>query len=260
MRIAILSQDDPVYILPFFDEFVRNYSEEFEILQVTCCRVMGKRPRLQLAREMRLLYGTAGFLKIGFQVILSKVLGTYPRPKTATNFYSIRQLCKAYGIPYETIENPNSEEYIQRLRDHAPDVLLSVACPHILKRPVLDVPPQGCINIHHAPLPRYKGMMPTFWQMFHHERAVGVSVHYMVPKVDEGPMLLQESMDIGVGETLHELIRRSKRHGAHCVAKTLRMLNNHSAVPFRPSGEPSYFTFPTPQQITEFAKNGLRAI
>jgi methionyl-tRNA formyltransferase len=103
-------------------------------------------------------------------------------------------------------------------------------------------------------------MMPTFWQMFHGERKVGVSVHYMAPKVDDGPMLLQESMDILPGESLHELIRRSKRHGAHCMAKALRMLADNSAVPFRPSGEPSYFTFPTAEEISAFARKGLRAI
>jgi len=52
MRIEFLTQDDPLYILPFFDEFLRNYSSEFEVLQISCCPTMGKRSRLQLLREI----------------------------------------------------------------------------------------------------------------------------------------------------------------------------------------------------------------
>jgi len=43
MRIEFLTQDDPLYILPFFDEFLRNYSSEFEVLQISCCPTMGKK-------------------------------------------------------------------------------------------------------------------------------------------------------------------------------------------------------------------------
>ena len=43
MRIEFLTQDDPLYILPFFDEFLRNYSTEFEILQIFLLPDHGKK-------------------------------------------------------------------------------------------------------------------------------------------------------------------------------------------------------------------------
>src|SRR5260370_18507548 len=104
--------------------------------------------------------------------------------------------------------------------------------------------------MHHAPLPRYKGMMPTFWQMFHVERTVGVTVHFMAAKVHEGSPLLQEELTIEPGETLDHLIRRSKRHGAHCMARLLRQIpsKSHVPIPFDSSNR-SYLPFPTIPQI-----------
>ena len=119
-------------------------------------------------------------------------------------FYSIAQLANAYGIPYEHVDNPNKPEFTDALQQRSPDLLISVACPYILKEKLLGIPPRGCINIHHAPLPRYKGMMPTFWQLYHGEQQLGVTIHYMAAKVDEGDALLQESLPVTPGESLHD--------------------------------------------------------
>jgi methionyl-tRNA formyltransferase len=172
----------------------------------------------------------------------------------------VRQVCRAYGVPFRQIGNPNDTTYIRGLSDRRPDLLVSVACPHILKAPVLRVAPMGCINIHHAPLPRYKGMMPTFWQLYHGEPQVGITVHYVNQKIDEGEPVLQETIPVEPGESLDHLIRRSKQLGAHYLARVLRNLPLPRRTVALAAGEGSYFTFPTPQEIRDFHRKGLRAI
>ena len=261
MRIEFLTQDDPLYILPFFDEFFRNYGSEFEILQISFCPTMGKRSRLQLFRELTALYGIAGFVRLLGRTVKSRLLGKLPCGRTAEKFYSLEQLARAFGIPYKKIGNPNADEFVGSVRERDADVIVSVACPFILKEKLLSLPPRGCVNIHHAPLPRYKGMMPTFWQMFHSEKAVGVTVHLMAAKVDEGSALLQEQLTIDPNETLDHLIRRSKRHGAHCMARVLRQVANGTQQAHEFSqGDGSYFAFPTLKEIRQFHQKGLRAI
>jgi methionyl-tRNA formyltransferase len=104
-------------------------------------------------------------------------------------------------------------------------------------------------------------MMPTFWQMYHGESYLGVTVHLMGAKIDEGTALLQEVMEIPAGATLHDLIRRSKRHGAHCIAQALRLFNSNSCS-LKPlnTEKGTYFTFPTVDEIREFHRRGYRAI
>ena len=261
MRVEFLTQDDPLYILPFFDEFVRHYVSEFRILQIASSPVMGKRSRSQMIKELTKLYGPAGMARLTARLAGARILGKLPKRAGASRYSTLSQLCHAYGIPHEKIGNPNASEFVESVRRRGADLLVSVACPYILKVPLLTIAPKGAINIHHAPLPRYKGMMPTFWQMFHGEKRVGVTIHYMVEKIDRGQALLRDEFPIEPGESLDHLIRRSKRHGAHCMARVLRQIVTRTqvAVPLSET-EGSYFTFPSLQQIREFRQRGLRTL
>jgi methionyl-tRNA formyltransferase len=260
MKIEFITEED-LYVLPLFEEFFRQYASEFEIVRVSCCRMMGNRRRLKLAQELTWLYGVSGFARLLGRFSVSSLLSRLPRHRNAQRHYSIGQLCAAYGIPYARIDNPNSDQFVQELKNRTADLVVSVACPYILKRPLLESPPKGCINLHNAPLPRYKGMMPTFWQMFHGEQKVGLTVHYMTEKIDDGKVLYQDEMDIRHGETLDQLIRRSKHRTAHCLAQVLRQLQNGTAQPVALGTEnSSYYTFPNREQIREFRRRGLRAI
>jgi methionyl-tRNA formyltransferase len=261
MKIELLTQDDPLYILPFFEEFFQYYASEFQILQVSSSRAMGKRPRFQLLRELTYLYGPLGMAKVAAEILSSRVLGLIPRGRDAGTFHTLAQLCRAYRVPYRIIGSPNDKEFLQEARERQADLIVSVACPYILKEQLLNLPPRGCINIHHAPLPRYRGMMPTFWQMYHGEKQVGLTVHYMAAKVDQGAALLQEQLEIKPGESLHHLIGRSKRHGAHCMARVLKQIEVGTQQTMTLSHcEGSYFTFPSTNEIREFHQRGLRAI
>jgi methionyl-tRNA formyltransferase len=260
LKLGFLTQDDPLYILPFFEEFLRHYAHRFQVDTIYACRTMGKRSRLQLLRELYWLYG-AGILRLIARVLSAKILAVLPASRRKQRFHSLSQLCHAFGIRYMPTGNPNSREFVGEFREHPPDLLVSVACPYILKSDVLSVPKLGGINIHNAPLPRYKGMMPVFWQMFHGETSVGFTVHKMAAKVDEGDSVLQDSLEIRPGESLHALMRRCKRHAAHCVAEAVEQIATGAAKVQSFAKDPgTYFTVPTRQQIDEFHRRGYQAI
>jgi methionyl-tRNA formyltransferase len=82
----------------------------------------------------------------------------------------------------------------------------------------------------------------------------------MAAKIDEGAALLQDEQDIELDESLHDLIRRSKRRGAHCMAKVLRQIRDGEASIRALESEGSYFTFPNAKEIREFRRRGFRAI
>ncbi len=249
MRIAFLTQEDPLYIAPFFESFFAACPQSIEVGAIYACRAMGRRKRTRLARELVRLYRPFGFLKL---------LALRLR---AGRDGSIEALAAARGIPYRRIGEPNEPAVVAELARLAPDVLVSVACPYILKQAVLRIPGKTSINLHHAPLPRYKGMMPTFWQMFHGERTVGLSVHVINERLDDGAVLLRDAMPIREGETLHRLIRRSKQAGGEAVARVLRQIEDGSAAPMPPlAAEPSSYTFPNAAEIAEFHRRHLRAI
>jgi len=260
MKLEFITEED-LYVLPLFEEFFRNVPADFEIVRVSCCRIMGNRPRLQLVRELIWLYGITGFCRMVMRHLIARLLSHLPRQPRASRYYSIEQLCASYGVEYARIGNPNAEPFAQEVTARGADILVSVACPFILKRRLLETPPLGCINLHNAPLPKYKGMMPTFWQLYHGERSVGLTIHYMTEKLDDGRVLFQGRLGIEPDETLDHLIRRSKRRAAKCLLQVLQEMGQGTAaaVPLIKEGA-SYFTFPNRQQIREFHRRGLRAI
>lgn len=261
MKIVFLTQDDPLYILPFFDEFFRQELGEIKVLGIFSCKTMGDRGRMRLLRELFFLYGAVGLVRLLARVLFCKILGTLPASRNSKRFHSVAQICRAFHLPHRFIGNPNREEHSRQIAALAPDLLVSVACPYILKGKLLARPPLGCVNIHHAPLPQYKGMMPTFWQMYHGEKEVGVTIHTMAARVDEGTALLQEQLPVQENESLDSLIRRTKRHGAHCMLTVLRQIAQQSQVTLSLDNQPgSYFTFPTPDEMKEFRRRGFRAI
>ena len=208
------------------------------------------------------LYGFSGLLRLATRVAVSRLLRTRfhlaVAPPVTSPFHKSAGHT-TFRVRRSVIQmRPNSCDGLKRA---VPISLSRSACPFILKPSVLRQPRLGCINIHHAPLPRYKGMMPTFWQLYQGERHVGLTIHSMTEKIDEGTALLQSSLVVEPGETLDHLIRRSKRQAAHCLADVLRGIDSES-VEARPlNQEPgSYFTFPTLAEIRQFHKRGLRAI
>jgi methionyl-tRNA formyltransferase len=222
---------------------------------------MGKRKRRKLIGELVALYGLGGFLRLGMRNAVLRLLGKLKKGRGARTYHSIPQIAAAYGVPCQSVGDPNDSAYREALRARQVDLLVSVACPYILKQDVWRLAPLGGINIHHAPLPRFKGMMPTFWQLYHGEKTVGVTIHSIAAKVDEGEALLQEELAVEAGETLDRLIVRSKRHGAHCMAKVLRQIASGTQQPIRLNqSQSSYFTFPTAAESKEFRRRGYRAI
>jgi methionyl-tRNA formyltransferase len=141
------------------------------------------------------------------------------------------------------------------------DLIISVAAPVIFKKDIIQLPKYGCINIHHAKLPKYRGMMPNFWQMYHDEKRVGMTIHEINPKIDDGRIILQKEVDIDQRETLNALIKRTKRIGAHLMIEAIEMIRSGNVKYLENrADEGTYFSFPKREDVREFKKRGKKLI
>jgi methionyl-tRNA formyltransferase len=139
------------------------------------------------------------------------------------------------------------------------DLIISVAAPVIFKKGLIELPKHGCINIHHAPLPEYRGMMPNFWQLYHGEKSVGMTIHEINPGIDDGRIILQKGVDILPGETLDSVIKRTKRIGAHFMIEAIKLIKSGN-VDYKKNlaTEGSYFSFPSREDVKEFKRRGKK--
>lgn len=89
-----------------------------------------------------------------------------------------------------------------------PDLILVTGFPRLLPPEVLALPRLGCVNIHPAPLPAYRGPDPIFWQFYNGESELGLTIHRMDSTFDTGTILAQGSTPIGPDETPDDVFPR----------------------------------------------------
>lgn len=85
----------------------------------------------------------------------------------------------------------HTAEGLAALRELAPDLGV-VFSTYILRRDVFALPRLGSINLHLGLAPVYRGSSPGFWELYHGEREVGVTVHRITERLDGGDILAQE--------------------------------------------------------------------
>ncbi len=102
-------------------------------------------------------------------------------------------------------ESVNRPEFFEVLAGLEPDLLVVVAFGQILKTPVLSLPGWGVLNIHASLLPRHRGAAPIQWAVLQDESRTGLTLMAMDEGLDTGPVLFQESVAIGPGETAGRL-------------------------------------------------------
>ena len=82
----------------------------------------------------------------------------------------------------------NSGHYMDL--DFGPDLALSVFYDKIIKKEFID----KCgkiLNLHNSPLPKYRGVSPINWALKNEEQEHGVTIHEILPGIDDGPIVGQ---------------------------------------------------------------------
>ncbi|MES2405691.1 MAG: formyltransferase [Pseudomonadota bacterium] len=123
-------------------------------------------------------------------------------------FDSVAQLAARHDIPTVTPDDPNTPEFVQKIRTLAPDFLFSFYYKLMLKAPLLALPKQGALNMHGSLLPQYRGRVPVNWAIIHGERETGATLHYMTEKPDAGQLVDQQAVPILGDDTAAEVMRK----------------------------------------------------
>lgn len=88
-----------------------------------------------------------------------------------------------------------------------PDLLVSAGFRHIVPESVLEVPERGAVNVHKSYLPYNRGANPNVWSIVE-DAPAGVSLHYMTPDVDAGPIVDRRQVEVRPDDTGRDLYER----------------------------------------------------
>jgi methionyl-tRNA formyltransferase len=250
LRVHFITEDDPLYVVEFFEAFLSLYEqEEIQIVGISIQEPFNE-TRLSTAQRVLALYGAGGF---------ARLLVRFTRRKLQRR--SIPQLARDENVPLVPTKSVNDSGFVERVKLLEPDVIVSVAAPEIFKEAILNAPRLGCINVHSGRLPKYRGMMPTFWQMRSGESNVTVTVHEMAEKLDAGAVLGTAECPIEERDSLDRVMVAAKHAGARLVIRVLRDLAAGEAEPQQlDMAEASYFSFPSRTDVLRLRQLGHRLI
>jgi methionyl-tRNA formyltransferase len=132
------------------------------------------------------------------------------------------------GIPVAEPLTLNSAEILDLLRKWSSDVAVVVAYGKLLRRPVLDLPRMGCVNLHGSLLPRHRGASPIAAAILAGDKEAGVCTMVMDEGLDTGDVLLCRSLPIGDNDTTGSLHDKLMELGSGLVVETLKRMEEGS--------------------------------
>lgn len=247
LRIVFVAPEEPAVMPLFFGRVIPELGDELSAIAVVS-PIYKRSSWIRQGRQFAAAFGVRDFAIESLHYLRSKLAG---------RSHSVKGLARQNGIRLLTPADVNSTEFLGELRALGPDLVISVSCPQIFGTDLLALPRLGCINVHSALLPHYRGVLPTFWVLANGEDTTGVTVHCMTPGIDGGDILLQKDIAITPGETLHSLMRACKVVAAAAVLETIDAFraDGIEAVP-NPADEGSYFSFPCRDDVRRFRARG----
>jgi len=255
LRIIIITQDDPFYLGKHFDYFFKKLPS-----WITVCGIVlldaspfGKVDSFwKRIKKTYKTFGTSFFFRYSLRYIKSKFI---------FRKFLVRNVMKKYNINEIKLpkKNLNARESLETLSVLKPDLIISIMANQIFRKKLINLPKYGCVNLHSALLPKYKGLMPTFWALKNNEPEMGVSVFFMDDGIDTGEIIMQKVFPIESNDSLDSLINKNKKLGIDAIIEAIDLLKSdcYETIKFSPE-EGSYYSFPSRKDVKEFIRDGKK--
>ena len=134
------------------------------------------------------------------------------------------------GLEVLQPERVRTPESVARLTAAAPELMVVIAYGQIMPRSVLEIPPQGVLNVHASLLPRHRGAAPIAHAILSGDSVTGVTIMQMDELLDHGPVLAVRKTAIGAHEDAAALAERLAAMGAVLLVETIARLDEIEPV------------------------------
>lgn len=198
-------------------------------------------------------------IKDGFEVIA--VVTQPDRPvgrKRVLTPPPVKVEAEKQGIPVYQPEKIRNREELEPILALNPDLIVTAAFGQILPKELLDAPKFGCINVHASLLPELRGGAPMHYAILQGKEKTGITIMYMVEKLDAGDMLTQAEVPITETDTVGTLHDKLSAAGAKLLSETLpKLLNGElKGTPQREEDATFAYTIKREQEKIDWTKTG----
>lgn len=189
---------------------------------------------------MKVLFmGTPDFaVRILEKIIESEheVIGVVTQPDKAKgrgkemSFPPVKELALQHNLELYQPIKVREAEFVQKVREMAPDIIVVAAFGQLIPKDILDIPPYGCVNVHASLLPKYRGASPIQSAIIDGESETGITIMYMDLKIDTGDMILQDKVTIEKNETAGSLFDKLAELGSRLMITAMKQMMEGTAA------------------------------
>ncbi|MFP7732869.1 methionyl-tRNA formyltransferase [Priestia aryabhattai] len=181
-------------------------------------------------------------LKDGYEVVA--VVTQPDRPKGRKRVLTpppVKVEALKHEIPVLQPEKIRLEEEYQQVLAYEPDLIVTAAFGQILPSPILEAPKYGCINVHASLLPELRGGAPIHYSILQGKPKTGVTIMYMVEKLDAGDILTQVEVPIEERDHVGTLHDKLSAAGAKLLSETIPSLVKGEITPVKQNDDEATF-------------------
>ena len=132
----------------------------------------------------------------------------------------VKRAAERLGVPLSQPERPRAELFAAL----HPDVGVVAAYGQLIRRDVLELPPQGMLGVHPSLLPRYRGAAPVAWALLQGETTTGVTIFRLNERLDAGDIVFQQTLGVEPKESAEALTGRLATAGAQALLQALDLM------------------------------------
>lgn len=259
MKIFFIISEDRFLKPKFLQRIIRKRRKDIIGIAI----ISGRNPGVSFFQYLKrhlLLFGPIVFFVLSLKEIYYSFLDKISLFSLLKRLYSTKEVARKYKIPIYLPKNINNPDFVEKLSKLKPDIIVS-SCAQIFKKDLLKIPRIACINRHTALLPEYGGMWPVFWAMLNDEKNIGVTIHEMSERIDEGRIITQGIIDREKEDSMYEIYGKGMELSADLVLEALDIIEHKKKYKLiNKNRNRSYYKFPTKKEVTLFRKKGYKFI
>lgn len=137
-----------------------------------------------------------------------------------------------------TVNHSTLHDIVKKMiRSLNPDLIVVGEYHFLIGEDIFNMPKYGTINLHGAPLPRYRGAHPINWMIINGESKGAVTCHYISEGIDEGDIIDQYIFSIDETETAYEVRPKIEATGQRLLKDVLQRFKREGRLRGIPQDE-----------------------
>jgi len=259
MKIVIATQSAPIYLPYVLDEFAHLLKMTNHTIDgILIFSSLNKNGFLHEIKTRLNYYGPKAFLKYTIYILKNKFLSYLFNLIPAIKPHSAANVIKKYNLRQIKTVSINDDSFINYIKVNQIDLIISIACPKIFKKEILQASRLGCINYHTALLPKNRGRQPLFWALLNNEKETGITIHKINRNIDDGSIIVQQKIKIDPQDSLHNLyLKTTKLAPALLITALNKIAQDENYLP-NDAPKATHHSFPTASDSKLFRQKGKK--